>query len=151
VDDGVFTQYFQRLRFELRSGKAAVGTLGSAAFTAHLDQGDAALSAYLYGGGAVNPLPNTPSRLYFPATRHTLQGDLLRFWQQHGGLNVLGAPITEVVKGQNGDGTHRLYAMQYFQKARLERHPENKEPRYAIQLGLIGPEALAARGWLTGA
>jgi hypothetical protein len=36
--------------------------------------------------------------------------------------------------------------MQYFENARLERHPENKDPRYAIELGLLGHQWLQGQG-----
>ena len=71
----------------------------------------------------------------------------MRFWQTHGGLDVFGAPITEVVREQNGDGSGREYDMQWFEKARLERHPETHNPRYAILLGLLGKEYLRGRHW----
>jgi hypothetical protein len=45
----------------------------------------------------VSPIPNSSSARYFPSTHRTLHGDLLRFWQQHGGMAVFGAPITEVM------------------------------------------------------
>ena len=37
--------------------------------------------------------------------------------------------------------------MQYFQKARIELHPENGSGRYSILLGLLGPQSLHERGW----
>lgn len=141
-------QLFEHLRLELHGTRVVVGSLGSEEFDAHLALGDPALAAYQYGEGAVRPVPDTPSRLYFPQTRHTLSGDLLAFWRAHGGLGVLGAPLTEVITGTNGDGTGRRYQMQYFTRARLERHPEHAGTRYAIQLGLLGDEWLVQRGWL---
>ncbi len=40
--------------------------------------------------------------------------------------------------------------MQYFANARLELHPEARNARYAIQLGLLGDEVLVFRGWTPG-
>jgi hypothetical protein len=40
-----------------------------------------------------------------------------------------------------GDGT---YTVQYFERARFERHPENQAP-YDVLLGLLGIEALVTR------
>jgi hypothetical protein len=79
--------------------------------------------------------PNTPTQRYFPRTGQLLQGDFLRFWQAHGGLATVGAPITGIQREGNGDGSGRVYAVQWFQKARLERHPETHHPRFAILLG----------------
>jgi hypothetical protein len=151
MNGDTLVQVFQHLRLELHGTRVVVGSLGSDEFDAHIALGDPALSKYQYGGGAVNPAPNTATRQYFPQTRHTISGDLLRFWKAHGGLGVLGAPLTEVIRGANGDGSGRTYEMQYFTNARLERHPENADPRYGILLGLIGNEWLAHQGWLMGA
>lgn len=130
-------QDFDHLRLELRGGHAVVVALG------------ADLYGYRPGdlANAVKPVANTPARLYFSRTHHILQGDMLRFWQTHGGMDVFGAPISEIVKATNGDGSGRSYEMQWFQNARLERHPETHNPRYAILLGLLGHESLRARGW----
>jgi hypothetical protein len=125
------TQDFDHLRLDLHDGRVVVGSLGSDVFaTSYTGQGLA----------PVAPVPSTPARLYFPQTRHTLQGDMLRYWQNHGGLAVFGAPLSEVVLYHNGDGSGRTYQVQWFQNARLERHPENHDPRYAILLGLLGKE-----------
>lgn len=92
--------------------------------------------------------PNTATSRYFADKHHLLRGDLLKYWQTHGGLAVFGEPISEVVREANGDGSGRSYEMQWFQKARLERHPENANTSYAILLGLLGPQALHERGWV---
>jgi hypothetical protein len=51
-------------------------------------------------------------------------------------------------QAKNGDGSGRTYFMQLFTKARLEWHPENSNPAYRIELGLVGPEVLRDRNWL---
>lgn len=83
-----------------------------------------------------------------PPIAHAPTGQFANFWRAHGGLAVFGAPITPEFDSENGDGTRHTYTMQYFQNARLEAHPENKDLRYRIELGLLGPESLHARGWL---
>lgn len=74
----------------------------------------------------------TPPSQYFAQTNHSVQGEFLRFFQTRGGLEILGYPLTEtfVENGRN---------VQYFQRARLELHPEASEPD-RVQLGLIGVE-----------
>ena len=147
-EGGVLTQVFEHLQLELRGAAVTVAELGDEVLTIRLMQGqDPALADYAYGGGSVAPVASSATLRYFPQTRHTLRGDLLRFWQQHGGMAVLGAPLTEVISDTNGDGSGRTYQMQWFQNGRLERHPELHGPRYAILLGLVGHEALAIRGW----
>ena len=85
--------------------------------------------------------------VYFPQSHHTLRGDFLRFWQQHGGLKVFGMPVSEEFSARNMDGSGRTYRMQYFTNARLELHPEVSDPRLAVQIGLLGDEAVKDRGW----
>jgi len=72
------------------------------------------------------------SSVYFPETGHNVEGEFLTFFNQHSGLKVFGYPITE---GFNRDGRW----VQYFQKVRMELHPENLPP-YRVQLGLLGDE-----------
>jgi hypothetical protein len=94
--------------------------------------------------------PSTTTSLYFPATGHTLSGELLVFWRSHGGQGVLGLPISQVYRAKNGDGSTRAYEMQLFTNARLERHPEIHNARFSVLLGLLGVEALQYHGWLPG-
>jgi hypothetical protein len=54
------------------------------------------------------------------------------------------SPITE----GNGDGSGRRYPLQWFEKGRLEYHAELAGTRYALELGLLGVQALQRRGWL---
>jgi len=69
---------------------------------------------------------------YFEETRHNVSGEFLRFYDEHGGLAVFGYPLTREFR-ENG----RL--VQYFQRVRMESHPENPKP-YRVQLGLLGDE-----------
>lgn len=64
---------------------------------------------------------------YFPDTGHNLEEPFLTFWRTNGGRLIFGDPITEI--NRNGLPT------QYFQKARMELHPNNQ-----IMLGLLGSE-----------
>jgi len=67
---------------------------------------------------------------YFPETGHTVQGPFLTFFENRGGLEIFGYPLTE----QFNEGG---LVVQYFQRVRMEWHPENPEP-YKVQLGLLG-------------
>lgn len=78
---------------------------------------------------AASGLAQTPSR-YFPETGHTVSGLFLTFFDTRGGLEIFGYPITDQFE-ENG----RL--VQYFQRVRMEWHPENPDP-YKVQLGLLG-------------
>jgi hypothetical protein len=54
----------------------------------------------------------------------------LTYFDEHGGLDVFGYPITEFL-------IERGRIVQYFQRACLEWYPENPHP-YKVQLGLLG-------------
>jgi len=143
VLNGVLTQDFDHTRLELRDGVVGYGNLGSEV-SVYQRQYDGTLA------GALRAAParaSTDTLHYFPATRHTAQGAILRFWEANGGLATFGAPISESFRDSNGDGSGRAYVMQLFQKARIELHPENGNTRYAVLLGLLGPQSLRERGW----
>ncbi|MBE7468335.1 MAG: hypothetical protein DPW09_16985 [Anaerolineae bacterium] len=67
---------------------------------------------------------------YFVETGHTVRGDFWHFFNVYGGVESLGYPLTEEIVA-NG------WTVQYFEKGRLERHPEN-EPAYRITVGWLG-------------
>jgi len=84
---------------------------------------------------AGGPLPGC--RL-FPETGYYLCGGFRAHWERNGGLARFGFPITdeitEVIEG-------RALAVQYFERRRMEYHPENRPP-FDILLGLLGRELL---------
>ncbi|MBP7686324.1 MAG: carboxypeptidase regulatory-like domain-containing protein [Thermoflexales bacterium] len=92
--------------------------------------------AVINAGGNSLPVAQAQSpqqqEQYFPETRHLVSGEFFNFFNQHGGLKVFGYPIT-------GEFDWRGRRIQYFQKARLELHPEQPYP-YRVQLGLLGEE-----------
>ncbi len=69
---------------------------------------------------------------YFPRTGHNVKGEFLNFFQEHGSLAIFGFPITDEFELGGR-------AVQYFQRVRMELHPENG-PEYHVQLGLLGEE-----------
>jgi peptide/nickel transport system substrate-binding protein len=79
-----------------------------------------------------------PNKVWFPETRHTLSGDFLRYWNRYGGLPQFGFPLSEQFEETSrADG--KSYTVQYFERARMELHPEKPEP-YRVELGLLGVE-----------
>ncbi len=68
---------------------------------------------------------------YFPRTDRNVCGEFLDFFETRGGLEIFGYPITGLVVNQEGR------TVQYFQRVRMEYHPENP-PEYQVQLGLLG-------------
>jgi beta-N-acetylhexosaminidase len=80
-----------------------------------------------------------PSR-FFPETGQTVGQPFLAYWESHGGLAINGYPLsgefTEVLE----DGQE--YTVQYFERVRMEHHPENAPP-YDILLGQFGRRIVA--------
>ncbi|HET6312397.1 MAG TPA: glycosyl hydrolase [Chloroflexia bacterium] len=83
-----------------------------------------------------------PDNRYFPETKHNLGGVFRQYWESHGGVEVLGYPLTEVFTAPSSDG--KSYRQQYFQRARLEHHPDNAPPN-DVQVGLLGVWLTAGR------
>src|SRR5579859_2028056 len=90
-----------------------------------------------------------PGCRYFPETQHTLCGLFLQAWHANGlqlnggssftedeNLALFGMPIsephTELIQGQP-------YTVQWFERVRMELHPENAPP-YNVLFGLLGDE-----------
>lgn len=135
VEGGIAVQYTDRFRLELAGGQVRTASLGR-----------------LLTAGRTFPrvatVPSTSTRLFFPATGHALSGIFLAYWRSHAGAALLGAPISEGAAKANGDGTGLFYPTQWFERGRLEYHAGQAGTRYAVQLGLLGLEALRLRGWL---
>jgi hypothetical protein len=84
---------------------------------------------------------NDPAAIFFPQTGHNL---LLfkEWWGAHGGLSVFGYPISGELQERNAaDG--KTYTVQYFERNRLEYHPEYPGTDNRVLLGLLGVEYLA--------
>ena len=94
----------------------------------------------------VTALPSAaqPSSRTFPETGKTVQGTFLTYWQQHGGLAQQGYPISDQMQEQSAtDG--KTYTVQYFERARMESHPEYAGSPEEVLLGLLGTEYVASQ------
>ena len=91
--------------------------------------------------------PNQPDVQFFSATGHTLRGRMASYWQENGGLSVFGYPISEMFDEATPDGT---FTVQYFERNRLELHPEKSAP-YDVLLGRLSDSLLQRQGrnWFT--
>jgi uncharacterized protein YkwD len=131
IEGGLTVQYFERQRFEHH--KEAAGT----PYEVQLGH----LGKELYPGGAqsgpVPPIKETPDQIYVQETQHTLSNPFLRYWRAHGGVKLLGYPITEPAV-ENG------YVVQYFERARMEHHPEKAASGHEVELGHLGTEYVRA-------
>lgn len=138
------TQYFERARFELHpeyagtSSEVLLGLLG------------AERTAGRTGETPFRPIPffaDEPDIIYFQDTGHSLSYRFLEYWWTNGGLPIFGYPISEKFEEQSAtDG--RLYLVQYFERNRLEYHPEVEDYDQQILLGHLAREVLIERGWI---
>lgn len=78
----------------------------------------------------------------FPETGYCISGRIRSFWEQNGGLPVFGYPIAsqqeEMIEG-------KPFQVQWFERNRLELHPEN-EPPYDVLLGRLSDDLLKQQG-----
>lgn len=82
-------------------------------------------------------LPRSPldtSGRVFEETGHWVPGIFLQFFNQNGGLEIFGYPVSDLHEEED-----RL--VQYFQRMRMEWHPE-RPPSDQVALGALGLEAL---------
>jgi len=132
-------QFFQRAVMEYHP--EASGTPGEVVLTllgSDLTQGRA------FAPGVAGPADATHQ--FFPQTSHTVSNAFLRFFASHSGVGVLGYPISEEMPDVLGDGA--VHTVQYFQRARMEYHPELAGKSGEVSLGLLGDELLNKMGWL---
>src|SRR3954454_4711222 len=82
------------------------------------------------------------SQRCFTETGFCIDGRIREFWEQNGGLTVFGLPVTpqqqETIEGKS-------LQVQWFERNRLELHPENARP-YDVLLGRLGADRLAQQG-----
>jgi hypothetical protein len=132
-DTHLLVQYFQNARLEWHPGnddpyKVQVGLLGT---ELGKQQGPISIDKI--------PAPNDPNCQYFGETGHSLCYVFRDYWLQNGGLDRFGYPITEYTN-ENG------LVVQYFQRARMEWHPE-AAPGAQIQLAPLGRIYYLAAGF----
>ena len=132
-------QYFERNRFEWHPENTApynilLGLLGRDSAAGRM------------GEAPFRPVPAPSVGPYFAQTGHTLGAEFAAYWQDHGGLPVYGYPISEPFTELSAAG-NPPYLVQYFERNRLEYHPD-LPAAYRVSLGLLGVDLLRARGWL---
>ncbi|MCX7680898.1 MAG: hypothetical protein N2508_02845 [Anaerolineae bacterium] len=135
---GLRVQYFQNFRMEWHPTnpdpyKVLLGLL--------VDE-----LGYKFPPARPEQIPRFNSRLhhYFPETGHVVSYSFLDYFRAKGGIDIFGYPRSEFMY-ENG------LIVQYFQRARMEWHPEYSPPRmrltplgqiYVERVGGIPPEAL---------
>jgi hypothetical protein len=104
------------------------------------------LGLLLPGSLAAHPQPTAPAaqgdQQCFAQTGLCIAGRLRQFWQENGGVEVFGYPTSdqhqEVIE-------NRPVQVQWFERNRLELHPENARP-YDVLLGRLGVDRLGQQG-----
>lgn len=124
---GLWVQYFDNVRMEWHPSnpapyKVQLGLLGEEA------------------GMRMPPIPSNqipignPLRRYFPETGHVVSFAFLTFYNDNGGLDIFGYPITEPFMENS-------HIVQYFQRVRVEWHPERSPSDRAV-FGDLGTQFL---------
>lgn len=134
-ENGVIVQYFERARMEWHPGAwpdrfdILLGRLGI----------QIAQQTGLTDTAAFQPVSaaSDASCTFFAATGHRLCNGFRAYWQAHGGLAILGYPISEEFRDPSTG-----YTVQYFERQRLEYHPENQNP-WTVLGGLLGRQIWA--------
>jgi heat shock protein HslJ len=79
----------------------------------------------------------------FPETGFCISGRIREFWEQNGGLAVFGFPIS--AQGPFATVEGGTVQAQWFERQRLELHPQNARP-YDVLLGRLGVDRLNQQG-----
>jgi hypothetical protein len=128
-------QWFERDRLE---DHGAVGVLAGRLGASVLEQTNRPWQYFK----SVDPASTPTDCQFFAPTGHSLCEPYLSYWRHQGGLERFGYPITQPIYDNVEDNVeqHKL-AIQYFERRRMEIHPEL--PGSPILLGLLGGEVLA--------
>lgn len=110
----------------------------------------AAATAPTTGSGAssvafapVTPFTDSADHRFFSQTNHSISFGFKSYWEANGSVALLGLPISEEFAEQGADG--RTHTVQYFERARLEYHPEFKGTPFETELGLLAREVTVGR------
>ena len=134
MEDGVRVQYFRNIRLEWhpenpRPYRVQPGLLGDL-----VGEFQPPIPA------AEIPRADLWEERYYSQTGHTLKYGFLAFFDRHGGLDVFGYPIGEMITIPNGR------VGQWFQRAQLEWLPD--ETGGKIQLAPLGERFLEESSWM---
>src|SRR3954451_7023843 len=77
-----------------------------------------------------------------PGINNCIEGRFRQYWEQNGGLAVFGYPISFA---QMQPASRGSMLTQYFERNRLELHPETAPP-YDVLLGRLGDDRLQRQG-----
>ncbi len=130
VEGGRLVQYFSRVRFEAWPENPPAYRVQLGLLAVQMGKVQPPIAANVAAGD--------PVRRFFAETGHVAAFAFKDFWESRGGVDVFGYPTTEQLV-ENG----RI--VQYFQRVRMEWHPENASGSKVL-LGDLGSEYLQAAG-----
>jgi N-acetylneuraminic acid mutarotase len=132
-------QYFERVRMEYHPENAGtpyevlLGHFGRRVLRAQIGGANNAVALFEQAIAPATPIVGVS---YFAETGHNLGGRFRDYWLANGGLAQFGYPITEERRETLEDFNE--YTVQYFERGRLEHHPENAGTPYEVLLGQFG-------------
>lgn len=77
-----------------------------------------------------------PGARYFAETGHGIADRFLQFWNQIDGMTLLGFPISDQIQETLPD--KQIHTVQYFERGRIEYHPQQAGTPFEMQIGLLG-------------
>jgi hypothetical protein len=92
----------------------------------------------LYPTLPASPEPPARDSMYFAETGHNVSPPFYGYYRALGGADRFGWPRTEAFY-ENG------VQVQYFQRGRLEHHPERRGTAYEVQISLLGEALLGGQ------
>ena len=138
-EGGLHRQYFERAIFEHHDDKpfpinVLPVRLGATLTIEQRQRGDEPFRALSNG--------NAPAAdaLYFFETGHYLAGVFRAYWEENGGIVTFGYPLSEPFE-EADIYTGELQLVQYFERTRMEHHPD-LPAEYQILLGHLGLQEL---------
>ncbi len=128
-------QWFERDRLEDHSNQR-LGVLAGRLGARYLE-----LQGRPWSHGNEGPRPGRNLCIRFVETGYNVCAPFSYYWEHRGGLTRFGYPITPAMQETVESRTHLV---QYFERRRMEYHPENQPP-YDILLGLLGREVFVSQ------
>ncbi len=114
--------------YELRSDYNVRGGTHTVEVRAPLSLGDAVFTTTYR--------VDLPAQRCFAETGKCMAGRFLAYWYAHGDLAFNGYPISDEFRETLEDGN--TYLVQYFERVRMEYHPEFVGTEYEVSLGQFG-------------
>ncbi len=139
IENELVVQYFERGRLE-----AHVGVGGAPVMLGHVGAEYAAALWLDLDADSPPPATNNADIYVFPSTGRLLPEPFLSFWRNNEGLATLGYPISEVRWEYVGN---QMLQVQYFERGRLEYHPQDSNPARQVSVSNLGYELAILRGY----